>query len=248
MIDSSNFIFLPPWAKALSIIVLLVSLATSTYLIYHFVSKGGMSDHTLSALAVAQLSATGLVAAFILFFSEREMSSKLLRGKTDRFLEDDLLTSLSRITVRDGSGTKPVSASILDQEEGIDRFGRVFTLSSEQQDLRMWVGLNVHRFLVLYFLKLPDDKTLEQLEQDFMITFSGAKTVGYGVDYLSAEFPEENIACIRASYSVPEVAFLAKPTLKLYWANDIALMTQSLFRTALRNDIDTYTETMPHPI
>ena len=207
-----------------------------------------MTDHTLTALAVAQLSASGLVVSFILFFSEKEMSTRLLRGKTDRFLEQDLLTSLSRITIKDGGAVKPVSASILDSEQGIDRFGRVFTLSSDQQQLRMWVGLNVHRFLVLYFLKLPEAQTLEQLEQQFEITFSGAKSVGYHVDFLSAEFPEEKIVCIRAGYTVPEISFLAKPTLKLYWANDIALMTQSMFRTALRNGIDTYTETVPHPI
>lgn len=176
------------------------------------------------------------------------MSTRLLRGKTDRFLEQDLLTSLSRITIKDGGGVKPVSVSILDPEQGIDRFGRVFTVSSELQQLRMWVGLNVHRFLVLYVVKLPQGQSLEQLEQQFDITFSGATSVGYQVDYLSAEFPEQKIVCIRASYTVPEISFLAKPTLKLYWANDIALMTQSMFRTALRNGIDTYTETLPHPI
>lgn len=220
----------------------------STYLIYHYVSRGNMTDHTLSALAAAQLTATGLVVAFVLFFSEREMSTKLLRAKTDIFLESDLVTSLSDITIKDGRGVKPIDISILNKDDGIDRFGRVYTLSSDKNRLRMWVGLNVNRVLILYFVKLADDKSLEQIGEDFMIAFSGAKSVGYNVDYLSAEFPGENIVCIRASCLLGDESFLSKPTAKLYWANDIALMTQSMMRTALRNEIDVYTETMPHPI
>lgn len=249
MIESSHYIHLPGWAKAASIAILVSGLLTATYLVFHYTAKGDMTDHTLSALAVAQLAATGLVISFILFFSERELSATLLLKKTDGFLEKDLLNAFQRITVKEDDGDiLPVNAKILDKADCIDQFGRVFDLSSPKQTLRMWVGLNVNRILVLYFTQLPDDKTPEQVGEEFMITFSGAKSVGYNVDYLSAKFPGENIVCIRASCILGDDDFLGKPSQKLFWANDVALMTQSLFRTAVRNDIPTYTNVLPHPI
>lgn len=103
-----------------------------------------MTDHILSSLALAQVSATGLIISFILFFSEKELNSDLLREKTTVFLENDLLVSLDLITVKDAEGeVVPLAVSILPKEECIDQFGRVYTLKSKDNVMRMWVGLNV---------------------------------------------------------------------------------------------------------
>ena len=49
-------------------------------------------------------------------------------------------------------------------------------------------------------------------------------------------------------FLLAEQAILGNPAGQLFWVQDIAMMTQSVARTALRNNIVLYTNTEPGPL
>jgi hypothetical protein len=95
--------------------------------------------------------------------------------------------------------------------------------------------LNVYRIFVIYFVDATGQGQgyTDVLREVFKYTFGGAEKIGFHTFYERASPDGDDVVSIWMSATAKE-SFLTSPTEKLFWAQDIAMMTQSFLRTALR--------------
>jgi hypothetical protein len=85
------------------------------------------------------------------------------------------------------------------------------------------------------------------LEDVFQFTFGGAQKVGFSTNFESFTSPGgAQLYSIWSSIKL-EQNLLLQPSERLFWMQDIAMMTESFWRTAIRNNIVIATEE-PSPL
>ncbi len=248
MVDSKNLITLPPVVRALLIALLLAIFLGGTWLVWWNIGKEGFRDWVVVGMSILQMASTGLLVAIVLFFAEADVSVKSLQCKTKRWLLVALPEQMGKITL---DGTTPVA--VLAPQGLRDIFGAQYEIDAPGNDcfpgarIRCWVGLNVNRVIVIYWSSGTATTTLEAA---FRPTFVGASSVGW----TPATFQEEPIdgrlvTSIWTTWTIQGEGFLKDPEKQLFVAQDIAMMTQSLLRSAARKGIDmTAGDLWPRPL
>jgi len=248
LIDSKKIIYLPRWIKITIVTALFSCLAVSIYISLSFVGIPDRSDWILLSLSMAQITATALVISMVLIFGEREANLTFLVSKTERLLLKQLPAVLERI--EDSNGHKPkVQVSKMN-----NIFGANYRLDTPGVATKMWVGFNVDRIIIAYFL--PARQASETMRETFRYTFGGAESVGYKVNYEEATIKDSGERIISIWCTWPAIQdsshlsteLLSNPEKKLFIIQDIAMMTQSFIRTAERNSVDILTQCDPGPL
>ncbi|MFN7294478.1 MAG: hypothetical protein ACK5TT_07060 [Lysobacteraceae bacterium] len=236
MVDSKNLISLPPWVRVLLVGVLLALFLGSAWLVLTNVGNTGFRDWFLVCMSVLQMASTGLLLALVLFFAEADVSVATLRDKTKRWLLVYLPQYLGKIT---GEGEAKTRISAV---RGVrDIFGAQYEISMDGEAgagnavLRCWVGLNVNRLIVIYWTDAPPSTALKEACGP---TFSGARNVGWGeVVYQLAHVDGKAVTSIWTTWMIEGDGFLKSPEKQLFVAQDIAMMTQSILRSAIRSNV-----------
>ncbi|MFZ5565661.1 MAG: hypothetical protein ACOY95_01510 [Pseudomonadota bacterium] len=197
-------------------------------------------DLLLVSLAVIQISVSAIVLLIVLLYSSRAWSSEGVQKATAAFFEEDLVSALQKVSFYEAP--PDLRHSLVEIENSVDIFGSVFTLKSYSHTLRVWIGLNVNRIFVIYWVENSEAMSLREIEGIFKFTFGGAEKLGYGINYEEASIPFQDgthreIISIWSTVKVDDSEFLATPSSRRFWAQDIAMMTESFWRTALRNNI-----------
>lgn len=248
MIDSKKLIYLPGWAKLSIVFALSLCLFAAIYVSLSFVGIPDHSDWILLSLSLAQLAATALVLSLILIFGEREANLTFLIGKTHSLLLKNLPKTLGHI--EDSHGVKlDVSVSPIN-----NIFGANYRLENSNIKTKMWVGFNVDRIIVAYYLKT--DESVDTIRTIFQYTFGGAESVGYKVNYEPATIKSTGEQVLSIWCTWPGMQnhadisneLLNSPDKKLFIIQDIAMMTQSFIRTAERNAVNIFTDADPAPL
>jgi hypothetical protein len=244
--DSRLLIYLPGWAKWVSVIALLALFCVSAASCVYFLRSGQTGGELIVfAISIAQSSAVALVFVIVLFYSRRDANIGTLMVQSDEFLRRHLRDALARISVPQ-LGIRGFQV----HDDGTkDIFGHSFRLESGEFKLRIWVGLNVRRLFVIYFLQHPAEEPgfADRVAKIFQFTFGGAEAVGFKAHYERAVVDGEAILSIWLT-TPTEPDLLTSPNEKLFWAQDIAMMTESYIRTALRNDLKIFTRCLPGPL
>jgi len=84
--QTGNFLYAPRWVKLIALIVLSLALVTALAVVVHYMDHGGRESWVLVAISLAQISASGLVIALIVFFSQRDANLAVLRSRIRDFL------------------------------------------------------------------------------------------------------------------------------------------------------------------
>ncbi len=84
--QTGNFLYAPRWVKMLALIVLSLALLTALAVVVVYIDQGGRENWVLVAISLAQIAASGLVIALIVFFSQRDANLGVLRGRIRDFL------------------------------------------------------------------------------------------------------------------------------------------------------------------
>src|SRR5690606_35775951 len=121
----------------------------------------------------AQVSATALIFSLILIFGEREASIDFLKQKTDLFLTRQV-PKLFRLIEDNYNDHPKITISAPNNIFGVN-----YHLQTPNLQMKMWLGVNVDRVIVIYFVK---DIDIEKAKQVFSYTFGGAESVGYKVN------------------------------------------------------------------
>ncbi|MCP1336282.1 hypothetical protein [Futiania mangrovi] len=255
MIDRRQIISVPRWAKALLVLLLGFVLATSIVVALRFIGQDGKTDLVLISLSLAQSTITIFFVGLIVVFAEMGTDVSQIERKSEDFLTSILPSRLSRIVL---DGVRCQARPLSD----IDIFGKLFELRFGSETYRVWIGLNVKRLLVIHFIgedpgnagfqsysqRQPSASFSEWLRQDvFSITLQGAEKVGYEVNCQRATVDGEPLVAIWMAIDCGD-DFILSPGEKLFWSNDIAMMTESFLRTAVRNGLNLRTSAVPQPL
>lgn len=251
-LDAEQVVFLPVWARAcfLGLIGLLAISATFCGVAFLFYPE--FRDKVAPILSIAQTAAAAFAVVLFVIFAEKQLSTDRLYEKTNQFLDVHLIESLSRIELPQIEKGKTVIVVPVVRGKGIhgkrkDIYGSNYEIKLGHFKMRMWVGINVKRLGVIYFAKVHGPEALEDLKEAFKFTFGGAEKVGYHTNFEYALLDGEHVVSMWSTAEA-EHAILGNPSEQLFWVQDVAMMTQSIARTGIRNSIDLYTNAEPGPL
>lgn len=242
----SRVLYVPSWARRLAIAVLVLLFVGSIGLCA-YVLGAKMDDRTdllLLSLSILQTSAAGIAFVVVLFYSRRDANMAMLVRQSDDFLKIHMRNALRKVSVP----SLGIKAFKVDDGGAKDVFGHLLIMTGGAVTVPLWVGLNVHRLFVIYYLaREPEDDFVERVKAIFNFTFGGAMDAGFKANYEPAVVDGEPILSIWL-YAQTDHDLLTNPLQKLFWSQDVAMMTESFIRTALRNGLNLTTRCKPAPL
>lgn len=253
MIDSVGFIHVPQRVRKIALTLLFLVLVSAIAMTFFYVyadnpKEPKYADWILLSMSVIHFAVAGFAGALVLFYTEREVGTDLLQQKTDLFLNELLPSVLAKVSPsydQRHMGSKVVKLG------RSDIFGAAYELTSDKKKIMLWVGLNVSRIIVIYWVNASNDPDYTQkvadLKKTFQFTFGGAEKVGFTTYFEPAQSPnQKQIISIWSNIKL-EQNLLLQPSDRLFWMQDIAMMTESFWRTALRNNVQISSEE-PSPL
>lgn len=251
-LDAKQVIYLPLWARygVMAILGLLAITACFTAVGFYFFPQH--RNEVTPILSIAQTAAGGFAVVLFVLFAERQLSTPRLHQKTDEFLEKHMVDALSKIEIPQIKQGHTVNVNVVKREDTVhggrkDIYGANYHISLEQFRMQMWIGINVKRLSVIFFTEAQSENDISRLQEIFKFTFGGAAKLGYEVNFEFAEIGEEKLISIWTTV-MAENAILGNPAEQLFWVQDVAMMTQSVIRTAIRNKINLNTRHEPSPL
>jgi hypothetical protein len=251
-LDAKQVIYLPRWARiaVMAVLGLLAVSACCAAMGFFFIPA--YQEKITAALSIAQTAAGAFAVVLFVLFAERQLNTDKLHQKTGIFLEQQVPNTLAKIEIPQLRPGHTVNVQVLERARTVhggrkDIFGANYDLSMDDFRMRMWIGINVKRLSVIYFAAVGDASELEQLEKSFYFTFAGAAKLGYETNFQYVEFEGEKLVSIWTTVMADNV-ILGNPAEQLFWVQDLAMMTQSFIRTAVRDKIQINTKTEPGPL
>lgn len=251
-LDANQIVYLPAWARY-TVMVVLGALALSACIaglaLFFF---PGNYDKITPTLSIAQTAAGAFAIVLFVLFAERELSTDKLLRRTDVFLEQHMPEGLRKIEIPQLQPGVTVQVEVVQRASTVhggrkDIFGANYEIRLDDFKMRMWIGMNVRRLSVIYFVNAADASGVELCQEKFHFTFAGAGKLGYDTNFQYAEIGDERIVSIWSTVMADKV-ILGNPAEQLFWIQDVAMMTQSFIRTAVREQLDAYTRTEPGPL
>lgn len=240
--------YLPSWLRWALLLTLGGLVAGFSIAFFFGVNQPGFKDWLPASVSVVQIALTALAYVLLLFFTESGQSPAALEQRTEQILTKLLPETLARITDVQGHSIKVVVGS----RSGV--VGHDYTLRSPNAELRFWIGLNVHRVIVILWSTWPEglsgSELKKKLETSFKGTVTGACRVGYDEALFAAENIEgRNFGSIWLTWDLgTNEDFLTHSPTQLFFAQDTALMMQSFLRSAQRSQIQLSINQAPMPL
>lgn len=251
-LDANQIVYLPRWARY-AVMIVLGSLALSACIagvaFFFFPSN---FDKITPTLSIAQTAAGAFAIVLFVLFAERELGTDKLLQRTDLFLERQMTEGLRKIEIPQLKRGHTVNVQVVEREHTVhggrkDIFGANYEISLDEFRMRMWIGINVKRLSVIYFVQAADVGDVEKFEKAFHFTFAGAAKIGYDTNFQYANIDNERFVSIWSTVTADKV-ILGNPAEQLFWIQDVAMMTQSFIRTAVREQMNIHTQIEPGPL
>ncbi len=248
--DSKHILYLPTWIKVVVGVLFLAGLLASVAVVVRFIGAEDGFDWLLLGVSGIQFGMTALATFLILCFSQTDANIRNLENRTEHFLRQVVPGKLGRITYPGMRGER------LDVACGgrRDIFGYDLTLlDAGEPVLRLWCGVNVSRIIVIYLMENPRPgvaaaRFIERLRAIFAYSLGGAESVGYKLNFEPVPGKPKLVSVWVSVAASPEL--LTDSAQKLFWAQDIAMMTESVLRTARRHadEVRLNVDTAPEPL
>lgn len=241
-------VYLPRWLRWALLLVLSALVLGFSVVFFLGINQPGFKDWLPASVSVVQIALTALAYVLVVFFTESGQNPAALQRRTQQILTVLLPQILSRITDVEGE------AMTVHVGEPSGVIGYDYTLRSSHTTVRFWLGLNVHRAVVILFCERPAAQDGEafctRLEKCFGDTVAGARSVGYDEPHYQAESLKgcEFVSIWLACTVRTEQDFLTHSPSQLFFAQDVAMMLQSFLRTAQRRELKLCTPLVPMPL
>lgn len=251
-LDANQIVFLPRWAR-FAVMMVLGTLAVSSCLAgIAFFFFPAYHEKITPTLSIAQTAAGAFAVVLFVLFAERQLSTDKLLDRTDLFLEKQMTEALRKIEIPQLKRGHTVNVNVLERAATVhggrkDIFGANYEIWLDSFRMRMWIGINVRKLSVIYFVKVNGPEDEANLREKLKFTFSGGAQLGYETNFQYVELEDEKIVSIWSSV-MADTAILGNPAEQLFWIQDVAMLTQSLLRTAVRERFNLYTSTEPGPL
>jgi len=192
--------------------------------------KDGFETYLLTAIALAQVSSSGLVFVLVVFYSRKELGVRGLIAKSDIFLEKEVQNRLLKMDWHDKLGPSRKEGLKLATTHHKDALICTYDIEVPNGRLCMRLVFNVRRLVVIYFLE-GRQGTIEDIETAFEPTISGALSAGYKVTTrieVAGPFGSTKAASMTFYNETLKEDFLLDPLERLFWSQDISLMTRDV--------------------
>lgn len=247
----SSKLHAPSWVKIISLLLLVAAFLLSGWVVVNYIDTG-RHDWVLVAISLAQIAITGIVFLMVYFFSERDYSVQSLRKMSEKFIAVEVKGSLERIELQFDANRNP----IVEVSEGwCGILGKNIKIHLDDYVAYLWIGINVNKIWCIYsFQDFQDgtDKSGEKLREKLRTSIEGSEQTGYNVNITYVEPDEE---CGNGAYSLWATVtdkehpyMLSSAHRRLFYANDIAMMTHSILNTAYRENINPCEHHRPKPL
>jgi hypothetical protein len=244
--DSKNFIYTPVWVRVLAVSALALTLAMSLLVTWHYL---GTDKETwlLVAMSLAQISASGLAFALVVFYSSKDAGLSGLQHKTNVFLCRTLPRNLllidiptpllldwkeskiSKRQINKDLSNSPTSVSIQKVSGGNSA---LYVIEALGENLNFRVQVNVWELTVSYYFPAESDLDVDRLKSKLEWAMSRFTViVGYKESwYFSNEdFDQKSYVSVHLTKDFKS-DFLDDDRQKLNFAQDLTASTRSLIK------------------
>ncbi len=233
-----QIVYLSPAAKiAIALIVAFVFLCSASLVAYLlWAHPSGRENLVAAGIALANTAATGLGFLVVLLMSRLSASVEDLRGKTDRFLLEELPGAFRTIDY-DAPQFSPGRAPRLEEMTRVTteisfvrgtNFGN-YRIKGFGLEQTMNVMVNVKRMIVSYAFPADYPVEDEKVKSAFGFVIDGAIHAGYQMEWREMGGSEDRRIELRAFVNLRE-DFLSNALERLFWSTDVAIMTRSVLR------------------
>jgi len=250
--DVQQVVYLGRWLQIILLTLLgfLTVSACASALIFLF--SPGSHELVVPLMSIAQTLLGAFAVIMFVLFAEKQPTIDRLHEKTNQFLEYHVKEGLSRIELPQVEKERTVSVNLISRGQGIhgrrkDIYGANYEIGIGGFKMKLWVGINIKRVSIIYFVKADSVESAEELREIFKFTFGGAEKVGYQTYFEYAIVDGEQIVSIWSTVTV-DSSILNNTAEQLFWVQDLAMMTQSFARTAIRHNINLDTTAHPGPL
>jgi hypothetical protein len=241
-------VYLPRWLRWTMLVALALLVLGFSVAFFIGINEPGFKDWLPASVSVVQIALTALAYVLLVFFTESGQNPAALQKRTAKVLTGLLPETLGRITDVQG---EPVQV-VVGGNSGV--IGYDYTLRTANTELRAWVGLNVHRVIVILFCEHPDsldeEAFVQRMKLAFVDTIGGARAIGYDeAHYQVEDIDGHAFGSIWMTWDIgTSEDFLTHSPSQLFFAQDTALMLQSFLRTAQRRGLRLSTPLRPMPL
>ena len=242
-----TFTLLPKWIRTLISLLLALIAGVNVlafvyiFFIYDILFHSNPPEiEIILSLSLAQITSIMLIGWVYLRFSWSQVSRKTLMKQVSNFLEEDICLALSNIHYyyEDGKRVSDIHVESMDHQKGTtSAYYKV--VSRKWGSLVLYIQVNIKIIEVIYHLEPAPERTL-RYDEDVKNSVEGAKTVGWkATPYCikpysgpSDFWPTQSCEMIMMKQVVEDDMFLLNTPKRIFWANDIAMMTKSFLSEA----------------
>ena len=251
-IDTRQFAYFSTKSKIALTIALSIFLVVPGACIFYSLARHESGEFIVFYLSIFQTSFLAALLCLFLGLSGRDANRKNLSTLVDKFYDPYLVESLSAISIP----AKLIPKYQITTEKS-DIFGKIIHLTPanttdpslvEAYSFRMWVGLNVYKFIVIYFIPVSEEFSYQKIQEIFKHSVGGQKQSDFNLHFEETNIDGEELVSLWYSINA-NADLLTDPNAKLYWAQDIAMGTESIIRTAVRNHLPIFSvKATPGPL
>lgn len=236
--EAGSLLHLPRKLKQGIALVLAVGFCASTgFLVFVIAREPADSPLLPSAISLFQFIATGSALSVIAFFSSKNIDSTELLAQTSRFLVEEMpLAFRSALIVRPmneenwsvTNWVAQVSQAVVQTDHVRGTASATYSVQAFGAKIRLRVTLNAFRFVVLYYIAMRKHSPAD-IEKIIDLVTAGAKTVGYSHRVATNPGLEGEGEWIEVYfYKTTDKDLLLDTSSRLFWSQDIAVMTKSM--------------------
>lgn len=254
--EGKSLIYAPNWVKAISIVVLVVTLGSALVMAIYYVGEENRQNWILLSLSLAQIAASGLVLGLVVFFSERDVNVRGLQKRCEIFLSRTLPETLLLVDhppeqfSRFNFG-KPhhshrkrllrktnTNIELALSSGNIQAFYRIEALG---EILHMLVKVNVWEVVVSYYFPAESPEDMDAISRSMQWAFDGftvleSFTMSQNLDQQAFDATGRKYAAFHFKRDY-EKEFLEDGRSQTYFAQLVTALTRSLIREAKNKSI-----------
>ncbi|PWV95792.1 hypothetical protein DFR52_10856 [Hoeflea marina] len=253
--DGNNFLHAPLWVRITALAVLGITLVFALAVVWYYLGQD-RSDWMLLGLSLAQIAASGLVVALVIFFSARDVGAIGLQLKADRFLCRTLPRMMAYIDVP-RAGMRPwkevdlglrhiartirASPTEISMSHNPGENAASYLIRTTEAAIRLRCQVNVGEITISYYFPAEGDDRLAPLKADLQWAIGRYVDInGYQQSwYFSREdFDGESYVSVHLTKNFG-TDFLDDERAKLFVAQDVAASTRSILKDCRQRGIAT---------
>lgn len=240
---AETFSLLPKWVRVIAglflVTIIITNIVAFIYIFFVYdilFSSNPPEIEIILSLSLAQISSVMIIGWVYLKFSWSQVSREVIMKQVSRFLENDIPFAIDNIYYYYDEGGNSISDIKVEKIEYTKNSTSAYYLVNSKRwgIIVVYIQVNIRIIEVIYHLEPLQNKKLK-FDTNVKNSIEGAKTVNwvtrsYNIhQYKGPSNFSTMTSCetIMMKQVLEDDMFLLNTPKKIFWANDIAMMTKS---------------------